>query len=154
MKRPLIVLSALIALSGTSLAAAQLGTTPDVRDIPPVVMLLIDTSGSMERRLDCICSTEACTECLPVCSGMDVPLNRWHTLLAALTGTNLGTPQGCTTRPRTRYDAGYFIPHFDFPYLSPISVDGPLDEGRNANGILDTYRERIKFGLMTFDTVG
>lgn len=160
MKRPLIVLSALIALSGTSLAAAQLGTTPDVRDIPPVVMLLIDTSGSMERRLNCVCSTEACTECLPNC-GSGPQLNRWQTLLAALTGTHRGNLNGCTAtaRPSGAYDAGYFIPHYEYSY-SPLisvdgpSVDGPLDEGRNANGILDTYRERIKFGLMTFDTVG
>ena len=148
MKRLLIIFSFLTSLSLTAGAGAQLGGAPDIREIPPVVMLLIDTSGSMERRLDCVCSTEACTECLPNCSaGMGAQLNRWQTLLSALTVTHQGLLNGCsaTSRPSGAYDAGYFIPHYTYSYSGSM---------RNEDGLLDTYRERIKFGLMTFDTVG
>src|SRR5690625_290742 len=122
MKRLLIIFSFLTSLSLTAGAGAQLGGAPDIREIPPVVMLLIDTSGSMERRLNCVCSTEACTECLPNCADSNVPLNRWYTLLSALTGTNKGVAQGCKTLTRIGYDAGYYIPHFHYPFLTVEAI--------------------------------
>lgn len=159
MKRSLLHFSILFSffasLALSAGASAQVAGAPDIRSIPPAVMLLIDTSGSMERRLNCVCSTEACTECLPNCSS-GPQLNRWQTLLAALTGTHQGLLNSCsaTARPSSAYDAGYFIPHYTYSYFGSWPIDGPPDSMRNENGILDTYRERIKFGLMTFDTVG
>lgn len=128
------------------LASAQ---TPDIRDVPPVVMLVIDTSGSMERRTDCICQTVACHECDPICSvaGGTFQKNRWVTLLEALTGSFVG--YSCSRQERVggayagAYDEGYFIPHFAFSYSS-----------QNNDGILDIYDARVKFGLMTFDATG
>lgn len=125
-------------------AAAQ---SPDIRDIRPGVMLLVDTSGSMERMGECVCRTPTCDECYPVCSGRTNQRNRWATVLEAMTGE--WTSFTCQRQDRVggvysgSFDERYYIPHFTTP------TGGQLD-----NGILDVYRERIKFGLMSFDGVG
>src|SRR5262245_20294604 len=42
---------------------------PDVRDIPPLVMLVVDSSGSMEDLPACQCASATdCSECVPDCS--------------------------------------------------------------------------------------
>lgn len=133
----------LLALLGsTPFAAAQSSSTPDARDISPAVMLLIDTSGSMERMGACACTTPGCAECLPTCNAVSgvVPANRWANVLQALTGTynSFGCEVG--TRVSTDPDAGYYLPHYNI-----------LSSGQNPNGILDTYATRVRFGLMTFD---
>jgi hypothetical protein len=60
--------------------------SPDIRNIRPHVMLLVDTSGSMERKPNCICSTPACLECLPVCGAGTYEQNRWSVVAQALSG--------------------------------------------------------------------
>lgn len=116
-------------------------------------MLLIDTSGSMERKPNCICTTPACLECLPVCTSPTFEQNRWAVVAQALTGEFV--PYECNSEARIggiyagQYDEGYFLPHVQLP-----QEIGTYSGTQSGNGILDTYLERIKFGLMTFDSVG
>ena len=137
-------------LAGVStLPQSASADAPDIRSVRPVVMLAVDTSGSMERRADCRCTTVACTECLPMCRRGSYQRNRWSMVLEALTGSF--RTYTCTSTQRRdaffrgQYDQGYYLPHIDLP-LSAAN--------QQNNGILDTYRDRIKFGLMTFDAIG
>ncbi len=155
-------------------AAAQ--NDPDLREIIPYLMLVIDTSGSMERLTSCTCTTPGCTECLPDCSlsndaggnppvdanGHDLKKNRWATTLEALTGTFKDFQ--CEEIARTAangmtYDVGYYL-----PYHQPWDCTGQLPGtpcaynatgvstlDQNHNGILDQYASQVQFGLMTFD---
>lgn len=144
MKR--ILLLSVLSLVATPLVVSAQGT-PDIRDIAPTVVLLVDTSGSMERRPDCVCSTALCEECLPLCGTGGVhQRNRWTMLVEALTGTYQNFQ--CTAQNRWdptfagEYDHRYYIPHHR------IQSTGQL-----TDGILDSYAERVRFGLMTFDAV-
>jgi len=116
-------------------------------------MLLVDTSGSMERKPNCICSTPACLECLPVCGAGTFEQNRWSVVAQALTGEF--TPYECSPQTRIggiytgQYDEGYFLPHIQLP-----QEIGSYTGSQSGNGVLDIYHERIKFGLMTFDAIG
>ncbi len=126
---------------------------PDIRNIRPHVMLLVDTSGSMERKPNCLCTTPACLECLPVCAPGNYEQNRWSVVAQALTGEF--SPYECNADLRIggiytgQYDEGYFLPHIQLPQEIP-GYGGT----QGSNGVLDTYIERIKFGLMTFDSIG
>lgn len=127
-----------------SVAQAQ---DPDVREIRPVVMMLVDTSGSMEYEPG---SSNGPTGTFPTCSmGTTTERSRWLTLLEALTGPFTGTPNfNCTTDRRATFpgqpDELYPMPstYLANPALFPQGL-----------GILDVYQERVKFGLMTFDNV-
>ncbi len=142
------LLVALVASAGT--AGAQ---GPDIRNIRPHVMLLVDTSGSMERKPNCICTTPACLECLPLCSAGTYEENRWAVVAQALTGEF--SPFECNSDTRIggiysgQYDEGYFLPHIQLPQEIATYTGS-----QSGNGVLDTYLERIKFGLMTFDAIG
>jgi hypothetical protein len=106
----------------------------------PLVLMLIDTSGSMERLNNCQCVTPDCGECLPDCTRN--VRNRWAETLEALTGTfedfsceRIARAMG----PADRYDSGYYL-----PYHRPI--------GRQRDdGVLDRYGDRVRFGIATFD---
>lgn len=123
---------------------------PDVRSIRPIVVLAIDSSGSMERKNACVCAIpDACTatECLPTCSAVTgYQKSKWATLAEVMTGTF----SGYTCSPQTRsggvytgqYDENYFIQHINIGYSSQA-----------ADGILDAYRNRARFALMTFDGI-
>ena len=147
-----------IVLACSLLASLGIGVDasaqdPDIRNIRPHVMLLVDTSGSMERKPDCLCTTPACLECLPVCGAGTYEQNRWSVVAQALTGEF--TPYECNADVRIggiysgEYDEGYFLPHIQLPQEIPTWVGT-----QSGNGVLDVYLERIKFGLMTFDSVG
>jgi uncharacterized protein YegL len=116
-------------------------TDPDCGlDNAPLVMLLVDTSGSMERKVSCMCTTPGCAECLPDCASKE--RNRWISLLEALTGTY--QDYACTEIERTvengaTYDVGYPLPHY--------APQG----GQNEDGVLDEYRDSVRFGFATFD---
>ena len=118
-------------------------------------MLLVDTSGSMERKPDCLCTTPGCLECLPMCGGAPGTdeQNRWSVVAEALTGEFSDFECNSDTRIGGiyvgEYDEGYFLPHIQLPH--EISTWAGT---QSSNGVLDTYIERIKFGLMTFDSVG
>ncbi len=144
------VVGLLVATVGPS--AKVSAQEPDIRNIRPHVILLVDTSGSMERKPNCLCTTPGCTECLPMCGGAPGTdeQNRWSLVAQALTG-EFDTYE-CNSDLRIggiytgEYDEGYFLPHIQLPH--------ELGGTQSANGVLDTYIERIKFGLMTFDSVG
>ena len=136
------------ALFSWGSASAQ---DPDIRDIRPVVMLLADTSGSMEFTPGCTCTSPSCSECEPDCGALEQ--NRWAVVLQALTGE--WTPFECSPEVRVaakyigKYDHGYFLRHFNLPHEIATYAGT-----QGTNGILDNYLERIKFGLMTFDSTG
>ncbi len=107
----------------------------------------------MERKPNCICTTPACLECLPVCGAGTYEQNRWSVVAQALTGEF--SPYQCNSDTRIggiyagEYDEGYFLPHIQLP--QEIAT---FTGSQSGNGVLDTYLERIKFGLMTFDAIG
>jgi type IV pilus assembly protein PilY1 len=108
----------------------------------PLVLLVVDSSGSTERLPRCSCSSAGCLECLPDCSAGD--RNRWTHVIEALGGTLDG--YRCERLERTEqngatYDVGYFTPHF-----APRGTPGD-------DGVLDVYRDRLRFGLATFDSM-
>lgn len=138
MNRILCYLVLVSAFLIPSLARSQ---APDIRSIRPAVMLLIDTSGSMQYR------SGSTSGVLPVCSGSTSGVNdrsRWATVLEALTGS--WSSYTCTSDTRRAYagapDQYYPLPHFVVPA-----------SGQQSDGILDTYLSRVKFGLMTYDNV-
>ena len=141
-------LVSLLAAAGLLAPAPAEAQDPDLRNIRPAVMLLVDTSGSMERMPGCVCSTPACNECEPACSATvgASESNRWATMLEALTGTFQDFT--CAEEDRTgpayvgMYDHQYVISHFRSSYTGQLS-----------DGILDAYLGRVKFGLMTFDGI-
>ena len=93
-------LATLLLAGGVGTASAQVTTTdPDIRNIRPVVMLLVDTSGSMERL------SGGSDAPLPVCSGSvggTNQRNRWTQTVEALTGTWSDTNYYCSTISRGR----------------------------------------------------
>ncbi|HEX5659308.1 MAG TPA: PilC/PilY family type IV pilus protein [Polyangiales bacterium] len=113
------------------------------------MMLMVDTSGSMERKPD----TTSCVDCLPACNNSTSDeRNRWAITLEALTGTF--SDYKCSRRERStyvgQYDVSYFLPHFEFTTTAPAFL---LPATQAQDGVLDSYRARLKFGLMTFDGV-
>ncbi|MFW6050786.1 MAG: hypothetical protein ACODAU_06410, partial [Myxococcota bacterium] len=142
---------AVMALAGPleGRARAQVGAdAPDVRNIPPIVMLLVDTSGSMERMPGCVCTTPGCRECEPTCStASDDERNKWAFVLEALTGQ--WETFDCTREVRT---GGPYAGEPD-QGLKPDHFAPPTESPQLETGILDVYVDRAKFGLMTFDPV-
>ncbi|MDB4928064.1 MAG: Type fimbrial biosis protein PilY1 [Myxococcaceae bacterium] len=135
----------------------------DVRLIRPNIMVLLDTSGSMEFRTNTTNNTciganggdcNRCSNGVSICSPSCPPAeqrNRWTTAVEVLTGTINGFT--CVESDRTTSD-------FNYDYLYPYSHHQPLSNGvplhragatQQDNGILDVYYDRVRFGLMTFD---
>jgi type IV pilus assembly protein PilY1 len=138
MKKALTLALALIGVLPLGVAHAQ---EPDVRNVEPVVMLLVDTSGSMERM------PGGTTAALPVCSGSASGTNernRWTTVLEALTGSWPNANYFCSAVPRN------VSTEPDFNYVHPYHRP-PLAVPQLNDGVLDVYLDRIRFGLMTFD---
>ncbi len=180
-----IGLCALSALTGARDARAQ--TAVDAFPPLPNVLLLVDTSGSMEYDVG---------GNLPgpgTCTGVvgDSYKSRWISLIEVLTG-NISN-YGCFAHDRedgdfinefdlagvSPYDQGYFLPYHralsNGCMFTPGAIDtnnmlgweanpfstrqygaplgtacgSPFDQARD--GILDTYRDRVRFGLFTFD---
>jgi type IV pilus assembly protein PilY1 len=141
-----ILLASLLASFCSAQALAQ--TPLDARAVRPAVMLLVDTSGSMER-LPVTAST-AGEGAIPMCTGNtaqdNLQKNRWAMTIEALTGSFQNytcSSVDRSTYPATDYDYGYYLPHIDFGTSPP----------QNTDGILDSFSNRVKFGLMTFDGV-
>jgi type IV pilus assembly protein PilY1 len=149
-----LALLAALALVGARSARAE---DPDIRAIRPSVMLLVDTSLSMEYRTGFTspttsrgCSTPgAC----PACNNAPTDeRNRWTTTLEALTGTfsdfrcaRQGDAEGYRTTPM-------FSGKYDFRAHLPYHQ--PTGTAQLQDGILDSYIDRVRFGLMTFDGAG
>ena len=119
-------------------ASAQ---APDIRNIRPHVMLLVDTSGSMERKPDCICSTPACLECLPVCSAGTYEQNRWAVVAQALAGEF--TPFECNSDTRI---GGIYTGQYDeaLPLLNEIISSA---EERGAQLVLARHLQ-LRAGIL------
>ena len=190
-RRPAIALASAgaAALGHAGTAAAQADLTPPL----PNVLLLIDTSGSMEYMADgSLPLVGADKKCLPPAPGAS-NMNRWATLVSVLTGTVQNF--SCVAVPRDAtapfnfhnefsflgvppYDRGYHLPYHRI--LSNDCTPGPGDAGitwagwpadaikfhqwdsasqacaapgfqQAADGLLDTFADRARFGLMTFD---
>jgi hypothetical protein len=107
----------------------------------PRVLLLLDTSGSMQWREDCTCSTPSCSECLPRCEAGE--RSRWHRVVEALTGSFRSADCETTPRTVTGYDRNFAIPN--------VKLADDLDQ-RN-DGLLARFGRYVRFGLATFDSV-
>ncbi|WP_437800876.1 hypothetical protein [Sorangium sp. So ce693] len=151
----------------------------DVEPPLPNVLLLVDTSGSMEKTVaggepDCNPGTPPASEALK---------SRWTKLVESLTGPIQNF--SCVAQPRTGaafvnefslggeppYDRNYYVPFHRM--ISGHCTKGPgatydlVGEHRWDNaatpcttpfaqlnsGLLDVYQDRIRFSLMTFDTL-
>lgn len=158
-----------IALCAAALAPSAARAQDDLRGILPFIMLVVDTSGSMERLPTCACTSPACEECLPECglpngAGGVAPIgkkNRWALTLEALTGTFEDFQcEGIarTSANNMTYDLGYYLPYFQ-PWDCTSQGAGTrcafdstnTTRQQRADGILDLNASAIRFGLMTFD---
>jgi hypothetical protein len=108
----------------------------------PLVLIVLDTSGSMERKTDCMCTTASCIECLPQCSADGSEKNRWTQALEPLTGTF--DDFSCEAKERTDPDTHDFM--YQVPHHEPKGV-------QRADGILQTYATRVRFGIATMDAI-
>jgi type IV pilus assembly protein PilY1 len=184
-KRSIGKLLALSAASITTvLVSSHANAQVDVNPPLPNVLLLVDSSGSMEYQAD---GTELVT-CTYNNNASD--LTRWHTLVEVLTGTVQN--RGCLAVPRddanfiteftfggeTPYDSTYHLPHhrlvsndcvagpgtvpstpFEWPagaiayhaYNNTGTACGVAGFAQASDGLMDTFRDRVRFGLMTFD---
>ncbi len=117
--------------------------------VKPVVMFLLDTSGSMEYDVAGY-SAETDDEdvlAVPACAGVvgSDGKSRFTVAIEVLTGAFADDTYFCTydarVSPANREDFGYPVPHV-VPH--GVQVD---------NGLIDIAGDRFKFGVMTFDTV-
>jgi type IV pilus assembly protein PilY1 len=166
----------------SSTAHAQFDISPPL----PNVLLLVDSSGSMEYMAD----GKLPKVCSPTKSS---DLNRWGTLITVLTGTVNG--RGCARMNRSSaafknefalggaapYDGNYHLPHHRVVSNGCVKGPGNVESqlasnpfswpdkaiamhshaNKNAScgspfdqiddGLLDVFRDRVRFGLMTFD---
>ncbi len=162
----------------------QLKAQIDISPPLPNVLLLVDSSGSMEQMADGTMPQN----CNPD-SSSNSDLNKWHSLVSVLTG-NVQS-RGCYKLDRSTpefkdeysiqsiapYDYGYDIPHHRL--VSNNCVVGPGTLPTNAydwlkdsikyhqynnslvcnnfsqsnDGILDAYRDKVRFSIMTFDSL-
>ncbi|MDB4971797.1 MAG: Type fimbrial biosis protein PilY1, partial [Myxococcaceae bacterium] len=140
----LVALTLSVIVPNRQIARAQSTGLADTLSVKPVMMLLVDTSGSMERMPD----SSGCVDCLPSCTNSaadSTQKNRWAVTLEALTGS-FNTFR-CVEKLRStytgQYDQDYFLSHYDFTG-SPAQA---------SDGVMDSFRNQVKFGLMTFDGV-
>lgn len=135
-----------IAGAVLGMAATASAQEPDVRNVRPNVMLLVDTSASMETVIG---GRSGSIEGRASNCDLAVPQrDRWTSLLEVLTGdfaTYNCRAAGTVARPYTMPMARRSNGTWDRP-------DG-FSWGQQPNGILDTYGERVRFGLMMYDNV-
>ena len=145
----LVAFGVMLLVAGTSS-----GDDPDIRHIPPNVMLLVDTSGSMEFLRE--------THQVPDCKG-DPELDdetlrtRWMMVTDALLGPISNETFQCS---RIYPDKSYT--YFDTAIDELVTMSIPEDhimphyiaEGTRdvTYGILERYREFVRFGLSTMDS--
>lgn len=116
---------------------------PDIREIRPAVMLLVDTSGSMNYDV----ASPSARPFGPTCTGnvgRPSTKSRYISLLEALTGTY--TNYFCTAINRRTAFPGAADQYYSMPFYRPSGT-------QQSNGLLDVYRDRVKFGLMSMDPV-
>lgn len=179
---------ALLAVLVPAPARAQIDINPPL----PNVLLLIDTSGSMENMTDGTKPEQAGASCTPGVPMPSAKMNRWASLLSVLTGSIESF--SCYAQDRSSsaflseytwngvapYDAQYFLPFHRVlsngctagpgtmpaqwspwpsggikyhPHSNPAATCAAPGWQQQTDGILDTFRDRVRFGLMTFDTL-
>jgi type IV pilus assembly protein PilY1 len=146
-------------LAVLTLAAGASADEPDIRNIQPFVMVIVDSSASMEYLPNCDCVTAGCSECIPNCGLIDDSTgrkkNRWATLLETLTG-KFDNFQ-CNALARTAANGMTYDLNIGLPYHQPWACASgsvcnyPGTSTQQPNGLLDNYLSRLRFGLMTFD---
>ena len=181
MRARVTTLIASAALLVSNSATAQFDINPPL----PNVLLLVDSSGSMEY----LPAGGLPKNCQP---NKKSDMNRWASLVSVLTGSV--NNRSCYAQKRSSsafineygwggvrpYDAGYFLPHhrilsngctagpgtepskiYDFPFdaiaFHPYDQTGAECDSGNAfdqrnDGLMDAFRDRVRFGLMTFDS--
>lgn len=155
-----------------AIAAPSSAQNPDVRNIQPFVMLVVDSSGSMEAKPACACNSDTdCSNCEPDCTlandvngeppklfGRERKKNRWAVTLEALTGKFENFQ--CNAIPRTELNGMTYDVNYNVKYHQPWDCSGggaeevcdyPGTTTQKQDGILDTYSGTLQFGLMTFD---
>ncbi len=181
--RVLAAAASLATFAAATLGARNARAQADINPPLPNVVLLVDTSGSMEEMSDGTLP-KTCSES----SGTTSDMNKWTTLLEVLTGTVKG--RTCYKMERNTseflkeyrvdskepYDEGYHLPYHRIvsngcvagPGTRPTKIyDWPDNAIRFHNykdnngacknweqtddGLLDVFRDRVRFGLMTFD---
>lgn len=141
-----IALAGFVALLASGFPAYAEDDSP-FADVSPIVLLLMDTSGSMEYDVEGYSSETEDEDYLavPACPAVDGTYGKSRFIVASevLTGSYIG--YSCTTddrsTPPSREDKDYPVDH--------IIANGTQLE----NGLIDVTGRRFKFGLMTFDTV-
>lgn len=151
----LLVAAAMCLLIAEANEVHAQGLPPDIRSIRPVVMLLVDTSGSMEYLPDAGENTIGCESagtCLPECSAVPgaSTKSRWTIVLEALTGSWPDPSFTCTAQGSPRRFGAMFTGQYDYGYFLPYHQPPSAASAQN-DGVLDSYLSRVKFGLMTFD---
>ena len=114
----------------------------------PIVMILLDTSGSMQFAVD-----ELVIEgVIPICHGsrqesFDYTKSRFAVAVEVLTGgfNNYWCQYDDRLDDPNREDYNYKYPHI---IPRGDEVDG---SEQKLDGLLDLYRDSVKFGLMTYD---
>ncbi len=185
-----LVMRAALAATATSIAFAPRAASAQLDVNPPIpnVMLLVDTSGSMENMIDGSAPEDnTANKCVP---NTTTPMNRWATLVSVLTGTIENYSCSAQQRDATfaseyglsgnaPYDQGYYLPFhrilshgctigpgtvptnwWDWPATafkqhdySNVTTTCSTAFTQSNDGLLDTFRDRVRFGLMTFDTL-
>jgi type IV pilus assembly protein PilY1 len=136
-----IVLASLVAM----LPSAVMAQAPDIRSIRPDVILLVDTSGSMDYAMG---SASGPAGQLPVCTNSAASpsqRSRWTSLVEALTGT-FGSDYYCTNYDRRVQYPGAPDQYYPHTYSQAFGTQG-------LDGILDQELDRARFGLFTFDNL-
>lgn len=149
MRRKRLYETVALLLASAALPRQVAAQAADVRPVKPLMMLLVDTSGSMEYLPD----TASAKDVLPSCANTAADMNqksRWAITAEALTGTI--SDFRCVRRDRAFYndfDKQYHIPHFEITKADGLT----LTHATGTDGVLDAFKDRLKFGLMTFDGV-
>ncbi len=141
--------AALLTLGGSTEAWAQV----DAASRPPVVFVILDTSGSMSYVQGPEFVTPTCAvDATAIAAGDDPALMRDPTVTyqysrdmiakEVLTGTFESFWCRERLRPAGRFDEGYPVPWYT-----------PEFSTQRADGVIDVNKERIKFAFATFDTL-
>lgn len=136
--------------AGLALCALVLPKVAEAGDVVPlpVAMILLDSSGSMEYTVDPTDASNAYPKCHDSKqSGFVYKKSRWAVATEVLTGSynEYWCQYDMRTTPSTREDYGYSIPHCK---MRGTAVGG-LEQ--QPDGLLDLYRDLVKFGFMSFD---
>lgn len=137
----------LLPLLGAALAALLWPAEAEAQplelkmSLPPVVFIVMDTSGSMAWVPERDNSNPLCsTSCTSDTTGGKSGKSRAHIVKEVMTGTFDATRYYCcSTSPPSPYTGSY--------------QEVPASVPQRPDGVLDIYRETIKFAIAGFDTV-